>query len=330
MKMYFLLFSFLISAHLSNAQTAITPADVTNFQSGVTSAFNNNIYRETTNNLFYIGLSNGKLKLLQDSIKTNATLTGSGFNGSVLGIAQQGATANQVLKWNGTNWVPANETISNNIDSTTSNNGLTLTGKNVQLGGSLTQATTITTNSTNTLALTGLQTGSSTDSILVTSSGGIVKRVFAPALLTSFPQILVDARRTTNYTFPTTGFSTLIYNTTSINLFAAYNISTGFFTAPATGIYEIMINNGFSLQGRSSIINQITINSIVDLQYDLANSGNGGSSIVVSTIHSNTIVSMTVGQTASITIGGLQGTLSPLPAPAFGPGQHVLKIIRLQ
>lgn len=409
MKICFLLFSFIISSHLLNAQTTITPADVVNFQSGATNAFSNNIYRETTNNLFYIGLQSGRLKLLQDSIKTNATLAGSGFNGNVLGIAQQGATTNQILKWNGTNWAPANETTSNNIDSTTanngltisgknlqlggnltqattitnnanpltiatggtalnitgltagittdsivtintttgkinrinisalnkmdsttSNNGLTLSGKNVQLGGNLTQATTITTSATNTLALTGLQTGSSTDSILVTSPGGIIKKIIAPASLTTFPQILVDARRTTTYTFPTTGFSTLIYNTANINLLGTYNASTGMFTAPATGIYQIMINNGYSLQGRSSIINQIAINSIVDMQYDLANSGNGGSSIVVTSIYANTIVNMTAGQTASITIGGLQGTLSPLPAPAFGPGQHVLKIIRLQ
>ncbi len=95
------------------AQTLITPADVTNFQTGVTNAAENDIYRETTNDLFYIGLSSGRLKLFQDSIKTNATLTGSGFNGRILGLAQQGATTNQVLKWNGTGWLPANDSIAN-------------------------------------------------------------------------------------------------------------------------------------------------------------------------------------------------------------------------
>lgn len=117
MKMCVLLFSFIISSNLLNAQTTITPADVVNFQSGATNAFSNTIYRETTNNLYYIGLPSGKLKLIQDSIKTNATLTGSGFNGSPLSIAQQGATLNQVLKWNGSTWLPATENAVTPINS---------------------------------------------------------------------------------------------------------------------------------------------------------------------------------------------------------------------
>jgi hypothetical protein len=117
MKNLFALLSLLFFLQVSKAQTLITPTDVTNFQLGTTNAFSNEIYKETTNNLFYIGLSSGRLKLLQDSIKTNATLSGSGFNGSVLGLAQQGATLNQVLKWNGTTWLPATETAVTPINS---------------------------------------------------------------------------------------------------------------------------------------------------------------------------------------------------------------------
>jgi hypothetical protein len=110
MKKSIIISLFIMLSFVIKAQTLITPADVNNFQTGITNAAENDVYRETTNNLFYIGLSNGRLKLLQDSIKTNATLTGSGFNGSVLGLAQQGATLNQVLKWNGTTWLPGTET----------------------------------------------------------------------------------------------------------------------------------------------------------------------------------------------------------------------------
>ncbi len=117
MKKYFSIISLLFLSLGLNAQTLITPTDVNNFQTGVTIAAENDIYRETTNNLFYIGLSSGRLKLLQDSIKTNATLTGSGFNGSVLGLAQQGATLNQVLKWTGTTWLPATEAAVTPINS---------------------------------------------------------------------------------------------------------------------------------------------------------------------------------------------------------------------
>jgi hypothetical protein len=117
MKNLFLSLIFFFSLHISNAQVLITPTDVNNFQAGTTNAFSNEIYRETTNNIFYIGTSSGRLKLLQDSIKTDATLTGAGFNGNTLKIAQQGALLNQVLKWNGTSWLPATETAVTPINS---------------------------------------------------------------------------------------------------------------------------------------------------------------------------------------------------------------------
>jgi hypothetical protein len=117
MKNLFVLFSFLFFLQVSKAQILITPTDVNNFQLGTTNAFSNEVYKETTNNIFYVGLSSGRLKLLQDSIKTDATLVGAGFNGNTLKIAQQGATLNQVLKWNGTTWLPATETAVTPINS---------------------------------------------------------------------------------------------------------------------------------------------------------------------------------------------------------------------
>jgi hypothetical protein len=67
-------------------------------------------------------------------------------------------------------------------DSTTASNGLALTGKDVRLGGTLTGATTLTTSATNTLALAGLQSGSSTDSILVVNPiTGVIARKAMPS-----------------------------------------------------------------------------------------------------------------------------------------------------
>ncbi len=40
-------------------------------------------------------------------VQTNATLSGQGTAGNLLGIAQQGATNGQVLRWNGATWAPA-------------------------------------------------------------------------------------------------------------------------------------------------------------------------------------------------------------------------------
>lgn len=42
-------------------------------------------------------------------VETNATLSGDGTAGNELGIAQQGATSGQVLKWNGSAWLPASD-----------------------------------------------------------------------------------------------------------------------------------------------------------------------------------------------------------------------------
>lgn len=207
----------------------------------------------------------------------------------------------------------------------TANSGLTATSGNVQLGGALTQATTLTTTATNTLALPGLQNGISTDSLIVigTGTGGVIRKVVNPA---SFPQILVDARRTATYSTAAT-YATIIYNTAAINIGTAYNTSTGVFTAPATGLYQIIANNGYNLNaiGISQISNRIIVNSTVDLEnYTSFNTGLGGNANY--TLNAGTIISIAAGQTVTIACGGASGTITPL----FGTGQHVMKIIRLQ
>lgn len=64
-----------------------------------------------------------------------------GASNVTLKLAQQSATSGQVLKWNGTQWAPGTDNNTGTI--TGANNGLSLSGGNVQLGGALIQATTI-------------------------------------------------------------------------------------------------------------------------------------------------------------------------------------------
>lgn len=45
------------------------------------------------------------------TVQTDNSLNGNGTSGNVLKIAQQGAAVGNVLKWNGTSWVPANDSI---------------------------------------------------------------------------------------------------------------------------------------------------------------------------------------------------------------------------
>lgn len=203
----------------------------------------------------------------------------------------------------------------------TAGNGLTASAGNVKLGGALTQATTISTSSTNTLSLGGLQTGSSSDNLLVVTNDGIVKMIAAPE---TFPQLLVDARRTSSYS-PGSSYSTLIYNSTNINTGSAYNTSTGLFTAPATGLYQVLINNSYNWSASNSqIVNQIVVNNVVDIERAI--SSYPTIATTNSTVAGATVVSANAGQIIKILVGGEIGTATPL----FGAGQHVLKIIRLQ
>lgn len=59
----------------------------------------------------------------------------------------------------------------------TADNGLTASSANIQFGGSLTKPSVLATTSTFTLAITGLQSGSTTDNVVVTDASGVLKTV---------------------------------------------------------------------------------------------------------------------------------------------------------
>ena len=62
--------------------------------------------------------TNLKIDSLRTAVQTDATLSGNGTVESPLQLAQQGATENQVLKWNGTTWLPAADAGANEIYET--------------------------------------------------------------------------------------------------------------------------------------------------------------------------------------------------------------------
>ena len=75
------------------------------------------------------------------------------------------------------------------FNSLTFSNGLTKTGNLVELGGALTKPTTISTDATNNLKITGLQSGNlATDSLVVSAADGTLKRVTAESILQSGDQ----------------------------------------------------------------------------------------------------------------------------------------------
>jgi len=76
----------------------------------------------------FIGRVSGNFQSLTQS-QTNATISGNGQSSSPLGIAQQGATSGQVLKWNGWQWLPANDNGGSSIWTQVGSNAQYLTGK---------------------------------------------------------------------------------------------------------------------------------------------------------------------------------------------------------
>jgi hypothetical protein len=215
------------------------------------------------------------------STVTNATLSGNGLTANPLAIAQQGATTGQVLRWNGTAWVPSTlsgsgpgddwgiqSVVSNSsligigtigsrlgVDSTwiakkinqspvkdsivslinasststTAANGLTKTGNNIALGGSLIGATSITTTANNSLAVNGLLSGSTTDSIVVSdATTGILKRIspsrIAGSTYTSSNGLSLSG---TNFTIGGPLVSATTISTSVNNTFALSGIQSG-------------------------------------------------------------------------------------------------------
>jgi hypothetical protein len=141
----------------------------------------------------------------------------------------------------------------------------------------------------------------------------------------TYPQLLVDASRTTAYT-PATTYSIIPYNTTSVNVGTSYNTSTGSFTAPATGTYQIFVNNSYSAgtAANHAITVRVIANGSTDVEASSSASPYAGSTVSM-TCSPSTVVSLTSGQTVNIQVGGELGTITPL----VGTGQHKLKIVRL-
>ncbi len=115
-----------------------------------------------------------------------------------------------IYAYDGTTWVNSNTTPS-------ANNGLLVNANNtIQLGGVLIQPTVIETNPTNTLAITGLENGSTTtdDIVTVDRTTGVLKRAPASNLLRE-DVFVTSATADGQVTF--TGLT--LYTTDKINVF---------------------------------------------------------------------------------------------------------------
>jgi trimeric autotransporter adhesin len=169
----------------------------------------------------------------------------------------------------------------------TGNNGITVTGTNWQLGGALTQATTIGSTATNTLSITGLQNGNSTDSILTQNASGTIRKVSPSSILAGTTNAL--SLSGTNLTSTVNGV------VATQNLQSVINAAT-------------TVSNSLSGTNLTTTVNGIT-GANLDLSSLQATAGNGltastGNVQLGGTLSSPTTI--TTSGTNTLTLSGLQ------------------------
>ena len=130
---------------------------------------------------------NGQILELGGVLNRVTTIETSASNFlQITGLQSGSNTSDSVMVVNPTTGQLKYISASSLFNALTFDNGLTKTGNLVELGGTLTKATTIVTDATNNLKITGLQSGAlATDSLVVSSNDGTLKRVTAESLLQS-------------------------------------------------------------------------------------------------------------------------------------------------
>jgi hypothetical protein len=130
---------------------------------------------------------NGQTLELGGTLSRVTTIATSASNFlQITGLQSGSNTSDSVMVVNPTTGQLKYISASSLFNALTFGNGLTKTGNLVELGGTLTKSTTIATDATNSLKITGLVAGSlATDSLVVSTSDGTLKRVGAESLLQS-------------------------------------------------------------------------------------------------------------------------------------------------
>lgn len=109
-------------------------------------------------------------------------------------------TNGDLYTFDGTNWVLINNTL-------LANNGLNINTNTIQLGGALIMPTIITTDSTNTLAILGLQnitTDANHDIVIVDNSTGELKKIATSALIQQQQLVIIATEGQSQFNTPLT------------------------------------------------------------------------------------------------------------------------------
>ncbi len=183
--------------------------------SGVVKRVNSNLFSKTDSTTASNGLSlTGKDIRLGGTLTQSTTLTqnsntftiatgGSGFN--ITGLTNGTTSDSLVTVLNGS-VKKIGSTLFSKTDSTTASNGLSLTGKDIRLGGALTQSTTLTQNSNaftiatggSSFNITGLTNGTTSDSLVTVLNGSVKKIVntYNPSIMSVYSNTLSNLSTT--------------------------------------------------------------------------------------------------------------------------------------
>ena len=207
------------------------------------------------------------------SVVTNATMIGNGTTPSPIGLAPQGASSGQVLKFNGSTWVPSNDSAGGTYSA---NNGIAISGSTIQLGGALTGPTVITTTASNNLALSGLISGFNSDSIVTINATNNILNRMSRNRLNHWSR---DANSNLSYNLGKVSIGT---DTSNTKLFVDH-VST---TLDTSVFYRTVTSSPLGSFGLVSTSNSIAANSSVAGRFTA--NGAGIVSIGAQTIATNT------------------------------------------
>jgi len=168
---------------ISNTAAVITKADSTLLFVTPKQLADSNFLKQANNGL----TKNGQTVQLGGALNQVTTIATSAENFlQITGLQPGSNTTDSVMVINPSTGQLKFISASALFNALSFGNGLTKTGNSVELGGTLTKPTTLTTSATNNLKITGLQSGSlASDSLVVASSDGTLKIVTAETLLQS-------------------------------------------------------------------------------------------------------------------------------------------------
>lgn len=166
------------------------------------------------------------------TVSTDATLDGDGSGGDPLKIAQQSATSGQVLKWNSTTWMPAND----NNTTYTGGTGISISGGNVI---------------SNTLPADNLGNHTATTTLNLASNNVTNPGTISKTTAASIASISWDA---SNYLKLK---NINIAGTNSFDMSLRPNGETSTITLPGVTMTEVLSGQGFFLDGYDGSYSQV-------------------------------------------------------------------------